>query len=226
MESRPVRIRFLGLRDYSEYWQKMKTFTDSRSRETCDEIWLLEHPPVYTQGLNGKPEHILDPGAIPVIRSDRGGQATYHGPGQLVMYTLLSIRHRKIGIRQLVSMLEQSAIDTLKQYGIDARSRADRPGVYVDGSKIASIGLRVRRGCSYHGMSLNVAGDLSPFSRINVCGFPSLSVTSLYDLRGPELCHEVAIPLVYHFLDCLGESTESNNVSIDPLPTSFANLDS
>jgi lipoyl(octanoyl) transferase len=204
----------------------MKTFTDSRSRETCDEIWLLEHPPVYTQGLNGKPEHILDPGAIPVIRSDRGGQATYHGPGQLVMYTLLSIRHRKIGIRQLVSMLEQSAIDTLKQYGIDARSRADRPGVYVDGSKIASIGLRVRRGCSYHGMSLNVAGDLSPFSRINVCGFPSLSVTSLYDLRGPELCHEVAIPLVYHFLDCLGESTESNNVSIDPLPTSFANLDS
>lgn len=226
MEPRPVRIRFLGLRDYSEYWQKMKTFTDSRSRETCDEIWLLEHPPVYTQGLNGKPEHILDPGAIPVIRSDRGGQATYHGPGQLVMYTLLSIRHRKIGIRQLVSMLEQSAIDTLKQYGIDARSRADRPGVYVDGSKIASIGLRVRRGCSYHGMSLNVAGDLSPFSRINVCGFPSLSVTSLYDLRGPELCHEVAIPLVYHFLDCLGESTESNNVSIDPLPTSFANLDS
>ncbi|MEE2766583.1 MAG: lipoyl(octanoyl) transferase LipB [Pseudomonadota bacterium] len=226
MESRPVRIRFLGLRDYSEYWQKMKTFTDSRSRETCDEIWLLEHPPVYTQGLNGKPEHILDPGAIPVIRSDRGGQATYHGPGQLVMYTLLSIRHRKIGIRQLVSMLEQSAIDTLKQYGIDARSRADAPGVYVDGSKIASIGLRVRRGCSYHGMSLNVAGDLSPFSRINVCGFPSLSVTSLYDLRGPELCHEVAIPLVYHFLDCLGESTESNNVSIDPLPTSFANLDS
>ena len=124
------------------------------------------------------------------------------------MYTLLSIRHRKIGIRQLVSMLEQSAIDTLKQYGIDARSRADRPGVYVDGSKIASIGLRVRRGCSYHGMSLNVAGDLSPFSRINVCGFPSLSVTSLYDLRGP------------------GQSTESNNVSIDPLPTSFANLDS
>jgi lipoyl(octanoyl) transferase len=204
----------------------MKTFTDSRSRETCDEIWLLEHPPVYTQGLNGKPEHILDPGAIPVIRSDRGGQATYHGPGQLVMYTLLSIRHRKIGIRQLVSMLEQSAIDTLKQYGIDARSRADAPGVYVDGSKIASIGLRVRHGCSYHGMSLNVAGDLSPFSRINVCGFPSLSVTSLYDLRGPELCHEVAIPLVYHFLDCLGESTESNNVSIDPLPTSFANLDS
>ncbi len=226
MESRPVRIRFLGLRDYSEYWQKMKTFTDSRSRETCDEIWLLEHPPVYTQGLNGKPEHILDPGSIPVIRSDRGGQATYHGPGQLVMYTLLDIRHRKIGIRQLVSMLEQSAIDTLKQYGIDARSRADAPGVYVDGSKIASIGLRVRRGCSYHGMSLNVAGDLSPFSGINVCGFPSLSVTSLYDLHGPRLCHEVAIPLVYHFLDCLGESAESNNVSIDPLPTPLANLDS
>jgi lipoyl(octanoyl) transferase len=183
----------------------MKKFTEQRNPGTPDEIWLLEHPPVYTQGLNGKKEHVLDPGEIPVIHSDRGGQATYHGPGQLILYPLLDIRRRKIGVRRLVSLLEQSAIETLKQYGIQSHAKPEAPGVYVDSKKIASIGIRIRRGCSYHGMSLNVNVDLAPFEGIHICGFPSLRATRLADLGGPRNCHEVAVPLVHQFLSLLDE---------------------
>lgn len=203
MERDKIRIRQLGLQEYSECWDKMKAFTEQRTPDTPDEIWLLEHEPVYTLGLNGKAEHLLNPGDIPVIHSDRGGQATYHGPGQLILYPLLDIRRRKIGVRRLVSLLEQSAVETLKQYGIRSYARPEAPGVYVDSKKIASIGIRIRRGCSYHGMSLNVNVDLGPFDGINICGFTSLGATRLTDLGGPGHCHEIAIPLVHHFLNLL-----------------------
>ncbi|MGR9106650.1 MAG: lipoyl(octanoyl) transferase LipB [Gammaproteobacteria bacterium] len=208
MEPGAARIRLLGLREYGECWEQMKTFTERRDAATTDEIWLLEHFPVYTQGLNGKIEHLLNPGGIPVIHSDRGGQATYHGPGQLVFYPLLDIRRRKLGVRQLVTLLERSAIETLKQYGIQSCARAEAPGVYVDSKKIASIGIRIRRGCSYHGMSLNVSMDLAPFDGIHICGFPSLRATRLADLGGPRDCHEVAIPLAHQFLNLLEEGVE------------------
>ncbi len=207
METGSIRVRMLGLVEYSDCWEKMKKFTARRDPATGDEIWILEHPPVYTQGLNGKAEHLLNPGQIPVIHSDRGGQATYHGPGQLVLYPLLDIGRRKIGIRRLVTVLESSAIETLKQYGIRSLSKPEAPGVYVDARKIASIGIRIRHGCSYHGMSLNVSVDLEPFDRINICGFPSLRATRLTDLGGPHLCHEVAVPLVHQFLKLLDESS-------------------
>ncbi len=183
----------------------MKQFTETRNPNSPDEIWLLEHLPVYTQGLNGKAEHLLDPGEVPVIHSDRGGQATYHGPGQLILYALLDIGRRKIGVRRLVTLLERSVIETLKQYGVQSHAKTEAPGVYVDSRKIASIGIRIRRGCSYHGMSLNVNVDLAPFDGINICGFPSLCATRLADLGGPHLCHEVAIPLLHQFLNTLNE---------------------
>jgi lipoyl(octanoyl) transferase len=205
VEQEPVRIRMLGLQEYADCWEKMKKFTEQRNLDTRDEIWLLEHFPVYTQGLNGKAEHLLNPGEIPVVHSDRGGQTTYHGPGQLILYPLLDIRRRKIGVRRLVTVLEQSAIETLKQYGIQSCAKPEAPGVYVDSQKIASIGIRIRRGCSYHGMSLNVNVDLEPFDGINICGFPSLNATRLCDLGGPSLCHEVAIPLVHQFLNLLDQ---------------------
>ena len=160
----------------------MKNFTEQRNASTQDELWVLQHPPVFTQGLNGKPEHLLNPGNIPVIPIDRGGQVTYHGPGQLVIYCLLDLKRTDRGVRQLVSALEQSVIALLEYYGKTAYSRSDAPGVYVDNSKIASLGLRVRRGCSYHGLSLNVDMDLTPFQRINPCGYPGLQMTQLRDL--------------------------------------------
>lgn len=183
----------------------MRTFTERRTPDTSDEIWLLEHHPVYTQGLSGKAEHLLNLGNIPVVYSDRGGQATYHGPGQLIFYPLLDIRRRKIGIRRLVTLLEISAIETLKQYGIQSSAKPEAPGVYVDSCKIASIGIRIRRGCSYHGMSLNIDVNLTRFDGINICGFPSLTATQVSDLGGPKICHEVAVPLVHHFLELLDE---------------------
>ena len=160
----------------------MQAFTESRKPRCNDELWLVEHPPVYTLGLNGKPEHVLDPGAIPVVAVDRGGQVTYHGPGQIVAYALLDLRRLGLGPRQLVMALEQAVIDILAGYGIEAASRREAPGVYVDGAKIAAVGLRVRRGCCYHGLSFNVAMDLEPFSRINPCGYPGMAVTQLADL--------------------------------------------
>jgi lipoyl(octanoyl) transferase len=191
-----LRVHHLGLRDYREVWQAMRDFTDSRDEATEDALWLVEHPPVYTLGRNGDPVHILRAVDIPVVESDRGGQVTYHGPGQLVVYTLFDLNRLGVGVRSLVSGLENAVIATLAQYGIRAEARRDAPGVYVEGRKIASLGLRVRKGCSYHGLSLNVDVDLGPFAAIDPCGQPGLGVTRLADLDIPVRPVEVAIPLV------------------------------
>ncbi|MFZ0788041.1 MAG: lipoyl(octanoyl) transferase LipB [Chromatiaceae bacterium] len=171
-----------GLQDYGAIWESMRAFTDARGPDTVDELWLLEHPPVFTLGQAGRMEHLLRPGAIPVVKTDRGGQVTYHGPGQLIAYLLLDLRRAGIGIRRLVNLLEQSVIDVLAEQGIGAAARTDAPGVYVDGAKIASLGLRVRKGCCYHGLALNVSLDLEPFGRVNPCGYPGLAVTRVADL--------------------------------------------
>lgn len=177
-----MQIHNLGLRPYQEIWDAMRAYTAARDATSEDQIWLVQHPPVYTQGQAGKPEHLLAPGDIPVIQIDRGGQITYHGPGQIVMYLLLDIRRAGIGIRALVSLIEESVIGFLQEQGIRAQSRADAPGVYVDGKKIASLGLRVRGGCTYHGVALNVDMNLEPFSRINPCGLVGMQMTQLRDL--------------------------------------------
>lgn len=176
---KPLIIRRLGRVDYQAAFDTMRRFTGQRTAETADEIWLLEHPPVFTQGMNGKPEHLLAPGDIPVIEVDRGGQVTYHGPGQWVVYLMIDLRRRTYGVRVLVERMEKAVVATLRHYGIDAAPDAARPGVYVRGKKIASLGLRVRRGCSYHGLALNVDMDLTPFKRINPCGHAGLEVTSM-----------------------------------------------
>jgi lipoyl(octanoyl) transferase len=178
-------IRDLGQVDYTSTWQRMQQFTDQRDETTVDEIWLLEHPPVFTQGQAGKAEHLLFPGEIPVVQVDRGGQVTYHGPGQLVAYVLLNIKRRNLGVRQLVNLIEQSIIDTLAENQIQAFAKADAPGVYVDNKKVASLGLRVRKGCTFHGLALNVDMDLSPFSRINPCGYAGMQMVQSKDLGGP-----------------------------------------
>jgi len=177
-----LRARCLGLRDYEAIWAAMRQFTDQRDASTTDELWLLEHPPVFTLGQAARPEHILDAGEIPVLKTDRGGQVTFHGPGQLIAYLLLDLKRAGLGVKRLVNLLEQSVIDLLAAYGVIAAARPDAPGVYVDGAKIASVGLRVRQGCSYHGIALNLDLDLAPFARINPCGYPGLRVTRLVDL--------------------------------------------
>ena len=174
-----IVVRTLGRRDYEPLWREMQSFTDSRDENTADEIWFTEHPPVFTLGLNASREHLLAPGDIPVVQVDRGGQVTYHGPGQLMIYPLLDLKRGKIGVRDLVTALEQSVVDLVGAHGIEAAARRDAPGVYVDGTKIASIGLRIRRGASFHGMALNISVDLEPFARINPCGFDDLEVTNL-----------------------------------------------
>ena len=181
MSSDDIIVRHLGLVDYQETWQAMKDFTKKRDANTPDELWLLEHYPVFTQGQAGKPEHVLNPGSLPVIQTDRGGQVTYHGPGQLVIYLLLDLKRMGLGIRDLVTLLESTVIEFLAKYPITAAARADAPGVYVDNAKIASVGLRVSRGCTYHGLSFNLDMDLEPFSRINPCGLLNISVTRLVD---------------------------------------------
>ena len=174
------QVRNLGQVDYQLAWAAMQRFTDQRSCETADECWWLQHPAVFTQGQAGKPEHLLNPGNIPIVQSDRGGQVTYHGPGQLVGYLMIDLKRRKMGVRELVTAIEQSLIHLLSTYQIDAHARRDAPGVYVqNGAKIAQLGLRVRKGCSFHGLSLNVDVDLEPFSRINPCGYKGLAVTSI-----------------------------------------------
>ncbi len=199
-----LTVRRLGVRDYQPVWRAMQEYTERRDADSGDELWLVEHPPVFTVGLNGKPEHLLAPGDIPVVHIDRGGQVTYHGPGQLVIYPLLDLRRLKLGVRHLVTSLEQAVIDLLGDYGITAVGRRDAPGVYVDGAKIAALGLRVRRGCSYHGLSLNVAMDLEPFARINPCGYPDLRVTQLSALTGPVEIAAVAQGLSVHLARGLG----------------------
>lgn len=176
-----LTIKYLGRQPYEPVWRAMQKLTDERDKETPDQIWLLEHDPVYTQGQNGKAEHIYNPGAIPVIQVDRGGQITYHGPGQLVAYILIDLRRLKIGVRNLVTAIENATIAFLKQHDITAKARPDAPGVYVDDKKIASLGLRVRRGCSYHGLSFNINMDLAPFKGINPCGLDNITMTQLVD---------------------------------------------
>ena len=178
----PLGFRELGQVDYQPTWHAMQRFTDSRGADTPDEIWLLEHSPVFTQGQAGKAEHVLFPGDIPVVQVDRGGQVTYHGPGQLVAYLLLDVRRSGIGVRELVSRIERSLIDLLASYGVSANAKPDAPGVYVDGAKIASLGLRIRNGRSFHGLALNVDMDLQPFQRINPCGYAGMAMTQLADL--------------------------------------------
>ncbi len=172
----------MGLVDYQPTWQAMKEFTAARTAETPDEIWLLQHPPIYTQGQAGKPEHLLCASTIPVIKIDRGGQITYHGPGQIVAYLLLDLRRWKINVRELVRLMEQAVIDLLAQYGVAAHGRVDAPGVYAGDAKIAALGLKIRNGCCYHGLVLNVDMDLTPFNYINPCGFAGLRVTQARDV--------------------------------------------
>lgn len=191
MDAEVLGIRELGLIDYQTAWQAMQRFTNQRGPQTGDELWLLQHPPVFTQGQAGKAEHVLFPGDIPVVQVDRGGQVTYHGPGQLVCYLLIDVRRRGIGVRALVSHIEQSLIDLLASYGVAALAKPDAPGVYVDGAKIASLGLRIRNGRSFHGLALNVDMDLEPFRRINPCGYAGLAMTQLRDLIGPVDFSEV-----------------------------------
>jgi lipoyl(octanoyl) transferase len=203
MSAAPL-IRHLGLAPYEPTWRAMQRFTDERGPSTADEIWMLEHPPVFTLGLNASREHVLSPGDIPVVQIDRGGQVTYHGPGQLVVYPLIDLRRRQVGVRQMVVALENAVIDYAAELGVTASGSREAPGVYVGGAKLASIGLRIRRGASYHGLSLNVALDLEPFQRINVCGYRGLAVTRLADLGVALDVDAVARGLTPHLLRQLG----------------------
>jgi lipoyl(octanoyl) transferase len=195
-----VRIRRLGLVDYEPTWRAMRALTDARAPDTPDEIWLLEHPPVYTLGIAGRREHLLRDRGVPVVATDRGGQVTYHGPGQLVAYLLLDLRRRRLGVRELVRRIEEAVVQLLDSYGIAAYGRVDAPGVYVRDergeAKIAALGLKIRGGCSYHGLALNVAVDLEPFADIDPCGFPGLRVTRLADLGVGEGIETVGTRLV------------------------------
>jgi len=214
----PVIVRDLGLREYLPVFQAMQAFTASRTQSTQDELWLLQHFPVFTQGLNGKPEHLLSPGRIPVIPVDRGGQVTYHGPGQAVIYCLLDIKRAHLGVRQLVSILEQAVIDLLADYDIRAYARAEAPGVYVSGRKIASLGLRIRRARSYHGLSLNVDMDLEPFERINPCGYPGLEVTQLRDLGIISSLEVIGAQLLTHLTSALGATISETLPELPAIP--------
>ena len=199
-----IRIRNLGLQDYEPVWRDMQDFTDSRDEQTREEIWFTQHKPVFTLGVNASRDHLLAPRDIPVGQSERGGQVTYHGPGQLMIYPLIDLRRANRGVRPLVTALEQSVVDLAADYGIDAASRCDAPGVYVDGVKLASVGLRIRRGASFHGMALNVDVDLEPFSRINPCGFSDLQVTDLKRLGAESNLERVQEGLLPHFLKHMG----------------------
>ncbi|MDX1367879.1 lipoyl(octanoyl) transferase LipB [Pseudomonas sp.] len=201
----PLGFRELGLVDYEPTWQAMQCFTNERDAATADEIWLLQHPPVFTQGQAGKAEHLLLPGDIPVVQVDRGGQVTYHGPGQLVAYLLLDVRRSGIGVRELVNRIERSLVDLLASYGVSANAKPDAPGVYVDGAKIASLGLRIRNGRSFHGLALNVDMDLQPFQRINPCGYAGMAMTQLVDqVAGPIDMSEVSARLREQLVKHLG----------------------
>jgi lipoyl(octanoyl) transferase len=197
-------IRRLGLVEYEPTWRAMQRFTEERAAATPDEIWFLEHPPVFTLGVNASRTHLLAPGDIPVVHVDRGGQVTYHGPGQLVVYPLVDLRRAGVAIREFVTALERGVIDLAAQFGIGAEGRRSAPGVYVEGRKLASVGVRVRRGGSYHGLAVNVALDLEPFRRINPCGYQGLQMTQLAELGGPRTVSACARALEPHLLRALG----------------------
>jgi lipoyl(octanoyl) transferase len=199
-----MKTRFLGRQAYVPCWEAMQQFTNERDDETPDEIWFCEHPPVFTLGINAAQEHLLAPGDIPVVQIDRGGQVTYHGPGILMIYPLIDIRRARVGVRELVTALEQSVVDLVGEFGIAAAAKPEAPGVYVDGAKLASVGLRIRRGASFHGMALNVAADLEPFSRINPCGFQGLEMTDMQTLGIPLDLEATADRILPHFLRHLG----------------------
>lgn len=203
MQQPVIIVRQLGLRPWEPVSQAMHQFTDSRQADTPDELWLVEHPPVFTQGQAGKAEHLLMPGDIPVVQSDRGGQVTYHGPGQQVMYVLIDLKRRKLGVRQLVTAIEQTVVETLAHYNVTAYARPDAPGVYVDGKKICSLGLRIRQGCSFHGLALNIAMDLAPFQRINPCGYAGLEMTQLSAFQEDVTPEAVQPVLIEKFLQQL-----------------------
>ncbi|HEC8329988.1 TPA: lipoyl(octanoyl) transferase LipB [Providencia rettgeri] len=204
MSDRSIIIRQLGHAPYQTVSDAMHQFTECRTAKTLDEIWLVEHPRVFTQGQAGKAEHILAPGDIPVIQSDRGGQVTYHGPGQQVMYVMLDLKRNKIGVRELVTALENTVVNTLAHFNIEAYPRPDAPGVYVNGEKICSLGLRIRQGCSFHGLALNIDMDLEPFNRINPCGYSELKMTQVCDLAPKVSLSDVQPVLISQFCDTLG----------------------
>lgn len=199
-----MKTRYLGRQDYVPLWREMQKFTDERDESTPDEIWFCEHPPVFTLGLNASKEHLLAPGDIPVVQIDRGGQVTFHGPGQLMVYPLIDIRRANIGVRTLVTALEQSVVDLAAEFDVAAAARADAPGVYVEGDKLASVGLRIRRGSSFHGMALNVDVDLEPFTRINPCGYAELKMTDLHRLGIDLQLAATSEKVLPHFLRHLG----------------------
>jgi lipoyl(octanoyl) transferase len=195
-----VKTVFRGRQDYVPLWREMQRFTDERDENTPDEIWFVEHPPVFTMGLNASEEHLLAPGDIPVVQIDRGGQVTFHGPGQLMVYPLIDLRRSNIGVRPLVTALEQSVVDLVAEHEVEAVANPDAPGVYVGGDKLASVGLRIRRGSSLHGMALNVDIDLEPFSRINPCGYPELQMTDLHRVGIDLELEQTSQELLPHFL--------------------------
>lgn len=208
-------IRDLALQDYQQVWHAMQQFTDQRNENTADQLWLLEHQPVFTQGQAGKEEHLLFPGDIPVVKVDRGGQVTYHGPGQLVVYVLLDLKRRNLGVRALVTMIEQVLVELLSDYQINAYAKADAPGVYVDDAKIASLGLRVRKGCTFHGLALNVNMDLSPFARINPCGYAGMQMIQCKDIGGPQSIAEAKQRIVQCFQRALKVTALQHTTGLD-----------
>ncbi|ROU07924.1 lipoyl(octanoyl) transferase LipB [Lysobacter enzymogenes] len=203
-----AQLRDLGRQPYEPVWRAMQAFTDGRDGDTPDELWLVEHDPVFTLGQAGKDEHVLMPGDIPVIHVDRGGQVTYHGPGQIVLYPLLDLRRLKVGVREYVDRIEQATIDTLAEWNIEGARRDGAPGVYVAGAKVMALGIRVRRGCTFHGLAFNIAMDLSPYQRINPCGYQGLQVTSVLDLGGPSGMDQVKPVLVANIARQFGLSVE------------------
>lgn len=199
-----VSVLQVGQQEYYATWQQIRNFTHQRDAQTIDQIWLLEHSPVYTQGQAGKPEHILDPGTIPIVQSDRGGQVTYHGPGQLIVYFLIDIQRKKLNIRQFINIIESAVIELLAGYNIQATTKANAPGVYVADAKICSLGLRLRHGRTYHGISLNVDMDLEPFTRINPCGFKNMPMVQISALGGPSSVKQVGEQLLTIFTRLIG----------------------
>lgn len=219
--TKQIIVRQLGRQIYQPVWQAMQQFTQQRNNETLDELWLVEHDPVFTQGQAGKAEHILMPSHIPVVQVDRGGQVTYHGPGQLVIYCLIDLKRKNLGVRQLVSAIENSVVNLLQQYQILSAPRSDAPGVYVANKKICSLGLKIKKGCSFHGLALNVDMDLSPFTQINPCGYADMQVTQLADIinvNDVKKIDEVGVDLVTMMMACLGYADQINKSTIDFLP--------
>jgi len=215
MVSDQLVIRDLGLQPYEPTWQRMQQFTNERDDSSADEIWVLQHEPVFTQGQAGKEEHLLGTGDIPVVQVDRGGQVTYHGPGQLIIYLLLNLKRKKIGVRDLVTIMEESVVETLQDYQVEAYAKPDAPGVYVNNNKIASLGLRVRRGCSFHGLALNLDMDLEPFLRINPCGYAGMAMTQLASLVDSLDQAEVSERLLNHLINKIGYKNLTRHNSLD-----------